>query len=299
MNNSIPHIIQYQGSKRLLSPQILTYMPLKFNRLLEPFAGMAAITIATAIENRATQYFINDINKPLISILEMAINYPKELIHKYEIIWSDQFNFEYGSLNHFYFIRDSFNFSEQTPDKMLYLLARCVKGAVRYSKNGKFNQSPDKRRHGTNPTNLAKNVKIISAILKGKTFFSALDYREFLNIAKPGDIVYMDPPYHGVSQSRDSRYFGRLNFQHFIESIEFLNKKDIDFIISYDGESGEKKYGIELPKYLNCSKILLNAGLSTQSILLGKKNITLESLYISNKLFKIFNSNSLLNLIPS
>jgi len=27
MNGRIPHIVQYQGSKRLLAPQILTYMP--------------------------------------------------------------------------------------------------------------------------------------------------------------------------------------------------------------------------------------------------------------------------------
>jgi DNA adenine methylase len=42
MNGSLPHIVQYQGSKRILAPQILKYMPTQFNRLLEPFAGMAA-----------------------------------------------------------------------------------------------------------------------------------------------------------------------------------------------------------------------------------------------------------------
>jgi len=31
---------------------------------------------------------------------------------------------------------------------LLYLLDRCVKGAVRYNKEGWFNQSPDKRRLG-------------------------------------------------------------------------------------------------------------------------------------------------------
>ncbi|MDR2934870.1 MAG: DNA adenine methylase, partial [Candidatus Adiutrix sp.] len=46
MNGKNPHIVQYQGSKRILAPQILKYMPRQFNRLFEPFAGMAAITIA-------------------------------------------------------------------------------------------------------------------------------------------------------------------------------------------------------------------------------------------------------------
>lgn len=51
MNGTIPHIVQYQGSKRILAPQILQYIPKKFNRLIEPFAGMAAITIAVSKQN--------------------------------------------------------------------------------------------------------------------------------------------------------------------------------------------------------------------------------------------------------
>ena len=76
MNGKNPHIVQYQGSKRLLAPQILQYMPSKFNRLIEPFAGMAAITIAAAKERRADQYFINDINTAVVHLLKTAIESP-------------------------------------------------------------------------------------------------------------------------------------------------------------------------------------------------------------------------------
>lgn len=73
MNGKVPHIVQYQGSKRILAPQILQYMPQKFNRLIEPFSGMAAISIATAYEKRTDSFLINDINKPLVNLLEEAI----------------------------------------------------------------------------------------------------------------------------------------------------------------------------------------------------------------------------------
>lgn len=62
MNGRIPHIVQYQGSKRILAPQILQYMPCKFERLIEPFSGMAAISVATAHENRTNQFVINDMS---------------------------------------------------------------------------------------------------------------------------------------------------------------------------------------------------------------------------------------------
>ena len=54
MNRKVPHIVQYQGSKRKLAPKILQYLPNKFERLVEPFSGMAAISVATALEKRAT-----------------------------------------------------------------------------------------------------------------------------------------------------------------------------------------------------------------------------------------------------
>ena len=287
MNGATPHIVQYQGSKRNLSPQILRYFPKKFNRLIEPFAGMAAITISVAKQRRADFYVLNDLNEPLVNVLRETVNNPKKLIEDYTKVWNEQLTFENGSVEHFYKIRKEFNDGDKSAANMLYLLARCVKGSVRYSSNGMFNQSPDKRRMGTNPKNLAPNVFMISSFLKGKTEFSSVDYRDVTKTARQGDIVYMDPPYQGVCSTRDSRYFSGIVFDEFGECVDDLNRRGIDFVISYDGTCGEKQYGVDLPKELNLKKIMLNAGLSSQSLLLGKKERTVEALYISSNLSDI------------
>lgn len=284
MNGTVPHIVQYQGSKRNLAPQILQYIPRRFNRLIEPFAGMAAITIAASKQRRAQTYLLNDLNEPLIHVLKEAITDPQRLIEDYTRVWSEQLTYDGGSVEHYYKVRDDFNHGDQCAANMLYLLARCVKGSVRYSSSGQFNQSPDKRRMGTNPNNLARNVFLISYYLKGKTEFSSVDYREVTRHARPGDVVYMDPPYQGVCSSRDNRYFSGINFDDFIECIEDLNRRGIDFIISYDGTCGDRRYGHDLPEELGLKKIMLNAGLSSQSILLGKKETTVEALYLSHNL---------------
>ena len=151
MNGKTPHIVQYQGSKRKLAPQILQYMPTTFARLIEPFSGMAAISIATAMEHRANSYVINDLNRPLIEVLKAAIETPSRLVDDYRKVWNEQFAYGENHVEHFYIVRDRFNEGQENPANLLYLIARCVKGAVRYGRNGKFNQSPDKRRHGTNP----------------------------------------------------------------------------------------------------------------------------------------------------
>lgn len=287
MNGTTPHIVQYQGSKRNLAPQILRYIPQKFNRLIEPFAGMAAITIAVSSQNRAERYLLNDLNKPLVNILEESITNPQRLIDNYTKVWCEQLTFEGGSVEHFYKVREDFNKGDQCAANMLYLLARCVKGSVRYSSSGMFNQSPDKRRMGTNPKNLARNVYMISSLLKGKTEFMSNDYREVTKNAKSGDIVYMDPPYQGVCTSRDCRYFSGIDFNEFVDCVEDLNRRGIDFIISYDGTCGDKQYGHDLPVELGLKKVMLNAGLSSQSLLLGKKETTREALYLSRNLRNI------------
>ncbi|MDO5297741.1 MAG: Dam family site-specific DNA-(adenine-N6)-methyltransferase [bacterium] len=287
MSLKVPHIVQYQGSKRKLAPQILQYMPVKFERLIEPFAGMAAISIAAAMENRAKAYIVNDLNAPLVSVLQEAVERPDSLVATYREVWSGQFAYGADHTQHYYCIRERFNEGEQTPANMLYLLARCVKGSVRYGANGRFNQSPDKRRHGTSPNILAQNVRAISSVLKGKTSFHAQDYREIFELARVGDVVYMDPPYQGVTNSRDNRYFSGVLFNDFVESLNILNNKGIDYLISYDGACGQKEYGKELPEALGCKKVLLNAGLSSQEILLGRKTTTFEALYISKSLIPL------------
>jgi len=63
---NIPHPIPYQGSKRNLASAILRYFPDDTLRLIEPFAGSAAVSIAAAYTGRAHQFLLNDLNRPLL-----------------------------------------------------------------------------------------------------------------------------------------------------------------------------------------------------------------------------------------
>src|SRR5437588_10922330 len=56
-------------------------------------------------------------------------------------------------------VRDRFNESNE-PHHFLYLLARCVKAAVRYNGEGKFNNSPDNRRLGMRPATRSEERRV-------------------------------------------------------------------------------------------------------------------------------------------
>ena len=282
-----PHLIQYQGSKRNIAPQILNYFPQNINRLIEPFAGTCAVSILAAHKKKCNSFWVNDINTPLINLMEDCINHPLSLAENYANIWNGQFKEGENNIDYFYKIRDEFNTGKKDSAHMLFLLARVVKGSIRYNTQGNMNQSCDKRRNGTNPKMIASNACGISHLLKNKTTFSSLDYKEVLKMAQPGDLIYMDPPYQGTSNienSKDSRYIQGVEFNEFVIELEKLNHRGIDYIVSYDGMTGEKKIGKDLPSSLNLTHLYINAGMSSQATLNGKNEITYESLYLSPRI---------------
>ncbi len=276
----VPHPIQYQGSKRVLASNILQYLPNRFPRLVEPFAGTAAISIACAARGRANSYCINDLNKPLVELLGLIINHPTGIANFYEKLWNQQHD---DPIEHYYRVREDFNRTGD-PRLFLYLLARCVKGSVRYNAEGLFNQSPDKRRHGTRPETMRENIFGVSALLKGKTIISSLDYKDILLNVNEEDVVYMDPPYQGVCGDRDSRYFSGILYDEFVMALAELNARNIRYAVSYDGRTGNKTFGYRLPDSLSLTLIELEAGRSSQATLLKRDAITVESLYLSPRL---------------
>ena len=152
---------------------------------------------------------------------------------------------------------------------------------MRYNSDGLFNQSPDKRRLGTHPETMRANIAAVSALLRGKTIVTSLGYENVLANVRPDDVVYMDPPYQGVCGERDSRYFAGISHDDFVAELETLNHKHVRYLVSYDGRLGSRTYGKPLPAKLNLTLVEIEAGRSSQATLLGRSEMTVESLYLS------------------
>ena len=274
---NIPHPIPYQGSKRRLAHAIISHFPAGVERLIEPFAGSAAVSLAAAYYGKTDRIELSDSNAPLMALWDAIITHPSEIAEQYERLWQAQDGQEREYYDQ---VRAWFNAGPK-PEYLLYLLARCVKASVRYNSSGEFNQSPDNRRKGATPSTMRHHITRASRLLAGKTSVSAGDYRRALGRAEPGDIVYMDPPYQGVCGDRDQRYLGTVAFAEFVEALDGLNRRKIAYIVSYDGRTGQRTYGQPLPAALNLTHMEVDAGRSTQATLLGRNHTTYESLYLS------------------
>lgn len=276
----VPHPIPYQGSKRSIADVILRFFPDRLPRLVEPFVGSGAVSIAAAIHGKAGRFLLNDINHPLMDLWDQIINAPEDAAKAYEQLWNQQL----GREKDFYsFVRDQFN-KTQRPDYFLYLLARCVKASVRYNSLGEFNQSPDNRRRGRRPNAMRSDIRAVSKLFRERVVLLTKDYREILELVCPDDLVYMDPPYQGVSGKRDPRYRHGVRFEDFASELEALVLRDISFIVSYDGRRGGITYGKLLPQSIGVHRLEVRAGRSAQSTLLGGHDTTYESLYLSRPL---------------
>lgn len=274
---TIPHPFPYQGSKRKIAPTILHHFADSVDRLFEPFCGSGAVSIAAAYFAKAQRFVLNDINGPLMTLWQHIIEEPKYLAAQYRDLWHAQL----GQERVFYdLVRDQFNQTHR-PDTLLYLLARCVKASVRYNANGEFNQSPDNRRKGMRPDMVKHHILATSALLKGRATLSSVDYRAVIHAATPDDLIYFDPPYQGVCNNDDPRYLEGVRFDEFVHTLAQLNARGIRYIVSYDGRTGTKRHGRQLPASLHLKHLEVDAGRSTQATLLGQTSRTYEALYLS------------------
>lgn len=286
--SKIPHVIPYQGSKRKIAEAILSHVDFAVDTLYEPFVGSGAITLASAAKGLARSYVVSDKLTPLSELWEMIVSSPDALIREYERIWNEQLD---DPAEHFKKIRDEFNKTKSAP-ALLYLIARCVKNAIRFNANGDFNQGADHRRLGTKPDKLRREVELMSKLLRGKILVRSGDFREAIATAGPNDLVYMDPPWQGTSGKRDPRYAFLLDIDDLVEELGSLNNRNVPYLLSFDGSCGDKSYGTELPNDLGLKRVGIDAGRSSQATLLGRDDRTIESLYLSPALLQKTKRNS-------
>ena len=89
---NIPHPFPYQGSKRGIARCILQHFPSSVRCLIEPFCGSGAISIAAAAHGLAKQFWLNDLNKPLMELWREILERPNELVISFAVLTNEELN---------------------------------------------------------------------------------------------------------------------------------------------------------------------------------------------------------------
>lgn len=262
-------VIKWTGSKRAIAPILSPLMP-NTPRAFEPFVGGGAILPF----HKAPHVFASDIIPELIALWVLIKESPEEVAKGYSKRW-ERLRAE-GHIA-YYDIRKNFN-KTRNPVDLLFLSRTCVNGLIRFNNSGEFNNSLHHTRPGISPAKLKQILTQWSSCLTNVHFLHS-DYRDALLDVRPGDFVFLDPPYAGTV----GRYMPQdFDIPSFYSELERLNSLDVKWIVTFDGVAGQREYKSGIPEGLYLKKHLLPTGNSPFTKLMGTSiDAVYESVYLN------------------
>ena len=218
----------------------------------------------------------SDIIPELIALWNEIKNNPELVATEYETRWNKLQNEGHQV---FYEVRDVFN-KTKNPLDFLFLTRTCLNGMIRYNNAGEFNNSLHLTRPGIAPKRLSTIIYQWHQIIR-KFEFLNVDYRECLADVKEGDFVFLDPPYGGTKSRYTQTPF---SLNEFYQTLDLLNSKGVNWMLTFDGSSGDRNYSYAPPEELYKSTFKVKTGKSAFRKVIDKvqENI-LESVYLNYK----------------
>ena len=274
-NKLVAPFLKWVGGKRQIIPEILTHLPKNISSLnyCEPFIGGGALFFHL----EPKKAIINDYNDELINVYKVIKNNLEELLND---LRKHENNPEY-----FYQIRGIDRqplFEEltniQRASRVIYLNKTCFNGLYRVNSLGEFN-SPFGRYVHPNIVN-EPVLRAVSKYLNSSdiTILNG-DYEKVLNAVTSDTFVYLDPPYHPISESSNFTGYvqGGWTERHQIrlkKACDDLDKKGVKFLLSNSSAPFIKELYSEYKTHS------INANRSINSV--GEKRGQIEELLIKN-----------------
>lgn len=192
-------ILRWPGGKRKLLPELLDRIPDSFGCFHEPFVGGGAMTFAL----QPTGGFISDLNGELINFYTVLKQKPRELIEylqRFPVSKKDYYRIRNEDRNPM--------FTAVCPiyraARYLFINRTCFNGLMSVNRQGQISVSSgtplkESRVYAT------ESIWQAHEALRAIRIYSD-SYVRLLDVVRPGDFVYLDPPYVPVKPSGDIKY---------------------------------------------------------------------------------------------
>jgi DNA adenine methylase len=184
------------GSKRNLINRLGPLMPVPpSGRVIIPFFG-------TGVDS----YYFHRQGYKIIAgdSQKMLVDLHNRILHYYDLA-NDWVLTKYNRTPAQYLeLREEHNLDPKP--HTFYLLCRLgFNKLVRHNQSGKFNTPPGE--FPANPLPSREKIENHSKFIHDIDYVNCKDFRDTLNQAKPGDLVYLDPPYLGTFDAYTGRKF--------------------------------------------------------------------------------------------
>ena len=249
-----PQLLKWVGNKQRFAHQIIGHFPKRFGAYHEPFLGAGGVmgTLAPVVG------FGSDLFAPLMEIWAALKERPDELVGWYRQRWG--LMREIGKVAAYERVKASYNAAPNAAD-FLFLSRACYGGVVRFRKADGYMSTPCGVHQPISPASFAARVKAWHPRVQN-VVFRHLGYVSAMRQAKPGDLVYCDPPY-SFSQTI---LYGAQSFSlaQLLAEILACKKRGVLVALSIDGskKSGDLICDIPVPDGLFAREVSVNLGRS-------------------------------------
>ena len=247
-------LLKWIGNKQRFAHHIASFFPSQMSTYREPFMGSAAV-LATLAPNCG---IASDAFLPLIEIWQTLSTDPELLKLWYAERWL--FSKEGDKVEQYEKVKSAYNARPNGAD-LLFLCRSCYGGVVRFRQRDGYMSTPCGIHDPIHPKSFSKRVDEWKTRTAGTQFF-LMDYEEAMAQAKPGDLVYCDPPY---SNSQAILYGAQsFNLIDLFRVIENCKSRGVYVALSIDGtkKSGKHKVDLPVPQGLFEREVFINCGRS-------------------------------------
>jgi DNA adenine methylase len=254
MPGALPQLLKWVGNKQRFAHEIIRYFPASFGTYYEPFLGSGAV-LGTLAPRRAVAA---DRLKPLIAIWQALAAEPETLKGWYADRWQAFMQGERAAV--YEQIKAAYNASPNGAD-LLFLARACYGGVVRFRKEDGCMSTPCGVHKPISPRSFAERVDIWHERTRGAVFEHA-DFEMIMDAARPGDVIYCDPPYHDTQ----SILYGAQTFtlERLLASIDRCKARGVYVLLSLDGskKTGQKRLTLPIPAGLFAREVVIPCGRS-------------------------------------
>ena len=199
---SIKPFLKWAGGKTQLLSELSEFIPLDFNKYIEPFIGGGAFYFFL----NPKEAVIADLNEELIityKAIQNNVDEVIEILKKYK--HEKSFYYDIRALQ-----PKNLSMTERAA-RLIYLNKTCFNGLYRVNKKGEFNVPYGK---GNGEFLNEENLRNAHDFLKGIEIVHS-DYLDVLKkYAEGGDFIFLDPPYYPVGKYSDFKRYTKEFFYH-------------------------------------------------------------------------------------
>ena len=199
-------IVKWAGGKSKLMSQLVPLLPpgVELRRHVEPFAGGAAVFFAL----RPERALLCDVNPSLIATYEAVRDDVDSVIEQLERLSRDHDERAY------YRVRERYNRARKLASSeraaiFIYLNKTCFNGLHRVNLKGEFNVPAGRY---VNPRILNEHALRAASAQLAHCELQCTGFESLLSLARPGDFIYLDPPYEPVSETASFTAYAQNGF---------------------------------------------------------------------------------------